>query len=138
MGGWPDWSRADELEEQAATAGDDGGGRRLNGVHPLEAAELERETPGGQDRGAIRYFVPRKNHDGGEYDDITIHPLGQMANDLALHWGTDVRDEEGYLERSRQRAGRGCAFGGGVAPGNTLSSSEALGAQSEAKDFQAT
>lgn len=102
MGGWPDWSRADELE---FGTGGDGGGRRLNGVHPLEAAELERETPGGQDRGAFRYFVPRNNHDGGGYDDITIHPLGQMANDLALHWGTDVRDEEGYLERSRQRAG---------------------------------
>ena len=127
MGGWPDWSRANELE---VGTGGNGGGRRLNGVHPLEAAELERETPGGQDRGAIRYFVPRKNHDGGEYDDITIHPLGQMANDLALHWGNDVRDEEGYLERSRQRTGVLSA----VALGNTLSSSGALVAQQGKRD----
>ena len=59
------------------------------------------ETPGGQDGGAFSYFVPRDNRDGGGYDDIAIHPLGQMANDLAVHWGSDVRDEKEYLERIR-------------------------------------
>ena len=53
-----------------------------------------------------------------------------MANDLALHWGNDVRDEEGYLERSRQRTGVLSA----VALGNTLSSSGALVAQQGKRD----